>query len=147
MAAVLGGRKLHRLSGSPLSRSACAEYKWEIRYEFEFDDSGGYTYKAKQVSSIKPFWMIEHKGEYYVLLSDSKGWQVVLELVPNPGSTPPPTEHDRTALVEVLGLPDDRSRRFRIRRHPIDNSWFHLQPIDADARNYLDRDWGLKPSR
>jgi hypothetical protein len=119
-------------------------YVWEIRYSIEFRADGTYTYSARQQSPQKPFWKIDHTGRYVLVLSDAPNWTARVELQPNTGSGPPPTEDDRTALVDILGLPDERPRRFRIRPAPP-NGRFTLQ-LDAANPTDLDQTWYLHPS-
>src|SRR5688572_21878073 len=109
---VVTGQSENPLSGRWIGYRPTNGYVWEIRYQLDFDDNGRYSYQARQVSTKKPFWRIEHKGQYRLLGSDSPRWRAILQLIPDNGSAPPPTEDDRTALVDLLGLPDDKPRKF-----------------------------------
>jgi hypothetical protein len=120
-------------------------YVWEIRHQMEFMPDGTYTYTAKQVSPKKDFWTLQHRGRYRFLRSDASGWDGIVELTPDPGSAPPPTEADRTALFDVLGLPDERPHQFRFKLSRTGGSSIEIQPTDANARDHIDQTWTLSP--
>jgi hypothetical protein len=118
-------------------------YVWEIRYQFEFRNDGTYTYTARQVSPKKPFWKIELTGTYRLSPPDSRRYQAMLLLDPDTGSAGPPTEDDRTALLDILGLPDNRPRKIRIRRSSLAGQ-FDTQLSDSDPNDGIEQCWYLR---
>jgi hypothetical protein len=117
-------------------------YVYEIRYQMEFLRDGTYQYVARQVSTKTPFWRIEQHGRFTMARSDSRYWQAILVLVPDNDSPGPPTETDRTALVDVLGLPDNKPRNFRVRKESFRDG-FELQLTDADPSDGIEQVWYL----
>ena len=122
-------------------------YIWEIRFRMEFLPNGTYAYTAQQVSPRKDFWKLAHTGTYRFLPADARGWSGIVEIVPDRGSVAPPTEPDRTALYDVLGLPDERPHRFRYKLSQMGLESIEVQPTDANPGDHIEQTWHLNPVR
>jgi len=129
-------------------------YVWQFKYQFELipGSEGGanygvphrYKYTVKQLSTKRPFWTMTQTGTFTLKPTDSSQWKIMMEFRPDPGSQAPPTEADRTALVDVLGLPDDRVRLYRVRNS---QGRLYFQLSDAPPADGIEQVWYLEPTR
>ena len=133
----------HPLAGSWNGRRPTNGYVYEFRFNIDFKPDGTYAYTVRQLSPQKPFWTLEHTGRFRYLKTDANGWDAIVELVPDRGSAAPPTPADRTALFDVLGLPDERPHQFRYKQSVTGLSSIQVQPTDADPSDYIDQTWSL----
>jgi hypothetical protein len=133
----------HPLAGVWTGRRPTNGYIWEIRFQIEFRPDGTYAYSARQVSPRKPFWRLEHTGRFRYATADARGWDAIVQLVPDRGSAPPPTEDDRIALFDILGLPDERPHQFRFRLSRMELSSITIQPIEANPSDLVAQTWTL----
>jgi len=150
--ALRGATDTHTLFGRWAGERPTDGYVWQFRYQIEFFSNGKggpnfgesypYRYTARQISPKKPFWTITHTGAFSMRQTDSQYWKVILDFRPDPGSQPPPSEDDRTALVDILGLPDNNPRSFRIRDTA---GALYFQLTDAPASDGIDRVWYIAP--
>src|SRR5438045_3764367 len=95
-------------------------YVWVFRYQLEFSSNGqpgpnygipySYRYAVRQISDQRPNWTMANTGTFLLRRTDSAYWKIIMDFQPDPGSAGPPTEEDREALVDRLGLPEDRTR-------------------------------------
>src|SRR5262245_56513630 len=105
-------------------------YVWEFRFTLELKADGTYSYSVLQAGSRRRPWKLSMTGRWGVTRATSPTWPLQLEMVPDPGSPAPPTEEDRLALFDDLGLPDDRRHTFRVR--PSSIGGFAVQPVEAN---------------
>jgi hypothetical protein len=126
-------------------------YIWHFRYQLELIPVGDgkanfgvphrYKYTVQQISPRRPFWTMTQTGTFILRPSDSNQWKIMMEFLPDQGSEGPPTEADRIALVDNIGLPDDHRRVFRVRNL---NGDLYFQLENASPRDGLDRVWRLQ---